>query len=132
MFDTILDLLPLHLHFHFIQFQVNPRCCHVILWCLYFFFLSRNFDWLSASYLLMNRKQFSFWFLVSNKSETRPIRRALKLQLRHREALQTKHKFLFSIFKQTSCAHIQNKQTQVIVILNPSMSKSFPSFFQLF
>ena len=24
LFDTILDLLPLHLHFHFIQFQVNP------------------------------------------------------------------------------------------------------------
>lgn len=81
---TLLDLPPLHLHLHFIQFQVNPRCCHVILWCLYFFFLSRNFDWLPASYLLMKRNQFSFWFLVSNKSETRPIRWAPKLQLRHR------------------------------------------------
>ena len=46
----------------------------------------------------MKRNQFSFWFLVSNKSETRPIRWAPKLQLRHRFQRGPANKTAFSAF----------------------------------
>lgn len=57
-------------HLHFIQFQVNPRCCHVILWCLYFFFLSFSKLWLITRFIFIDEEK-PIQFLVFSVKQIR-------------------------------------------------------------